>query len=423
MHRTASSLAAAETSLLDHLDAQAAVQLVQELMAIPGKSGEETAIADAVIARLTAAGVPASAIQSDDAHRRSRFGGERGNLIVKLPGTRSGPRRLLMAHLDTVPLCVGCKPRLKGGIISSADPATALGGDNRAGVAVVLTAALTLLKHDLPHPPLTLFWPVQEEVGLVGARHAGLSKLGKPALCFNWDGAAPNVAVIGATGADHLEIRIRGLASHAGAHPEDGISAAVIAAKGIAKLDQEGWHGLVQKGKQSGTSNIGAVAGGEATNVVLDHLHLAAEARSHNPAFRARIVAAYKRAFEAASRSTRNTVGNTGSVAIDVHHKYESFRLDPAEPCVRSALAAVAVAGMSPETRIVNGGLDANWLTALGLPTVTLGCGQLGIHTVNEKLHVESYLAACRVALLLATGREQAGPDQLTGSPPTPAAG
>jgi tripeptide aminopeptidase len=37
-----------------------------------------------------------------------------------------------------------------------------------------------------------------------------------------------------------------------------------------------------------------------------------------------------------------------------------------------------------------------------GIPTVTLGCGQHDIHTVNETLNVEEYLAACRVALRLA---------------------
>ncbi len=40
-----------------------------------------------------------------------------------------------------------------------------------------------------------------------------------------------------------------------------------------------------------------------------------------------------------------------------------------------------------------------------GLPTVTLGCGQNHIHTVKEELIVDQFLAACRIALLLATGQ------------------
>jgi tripeptide aminopeptidase len=392
------------STIISDIDGSEAIATFLEMVAIPGKSGHEAAIAAYVVDRLRHAGVPESAIQVDNAHQKSPYGGEQGNLIVKLPGTAKGPRRLLMGHIDTVPLCVGCEPAKKGDFIISRNKATALGGDNRAGAAVVLMTALTLLEHDLPHPPLTLFWPVQEEVGLVGARHVALAKLGQPELCFNWDGGAPHVAVIGATGAEHLDIEIEGLASHAGAYPEQGISAAVIAAQAIADLHANGWHGLVQKGKHAGTSNIGALHGGEATNVVLDRLSLKAECRSHNLKFRAKIVKAFVDAFTRAAKETKNVAGRCGRATVNVHHKYESFRLDEREPVVQAALRAVEQAGLTPETRIVNGGLDANWLTRHGLPTVTLGCGQAGIHTVEETLHIDSYLAACRIALVLAMG-------------------
>ncbi|MCA9052946.1 MAG: M20/M25/M40 family metallo-hydrolase [Planctomycetaceae bacterium] len=385
------------------LDSRAAVDTLMSMMAIPGKSGHERAIARYIIDRLQAAGVPTSAIQVDNAHSKSPYGGEQGNLIVKLPGTIRAPRRLLMGHIDTVPLCVGCEPVRKGGFIVSKNKSTALGGDNRAGAAVVLITALSILEEQRPHPPLTLLWPVQEEVGLVGARYVTVSKLGKPQLCFNWDGGAPNVAVIGATGAEHLDIEITGLASHAGAHPEDGVNAAVVAARAIADLEANGWHGLVEKGRSTGTSNIGSVRGGEATNVVLDRLVLRAECRSHDSKFRAKIVDAFIKAFEKAAHQTRNVAGKSGHTRIDVHHKYESFSLQPDEPVVREALRAIEASGLSPETRIVNGGLDANWLTRHGLPTVTLGCGQAGIHTVEETLHIDSFLAACRIARQLAT--------------------
>ena len=73
---------------------------------------------------------------------------------------------------------------------------------------------------------------------------------------------------------------------------------------------------------------------------------------------------------------------------------------------MQTARAAVESLGMEPELRICNGGLDANWMTAHGIPTVTMGCGQDGIHTVNERLHVDSFLQACAVGLKLATGQE-----------------
>jgi tripeptide aminopeptidase len=311
-----------------------------------------------------------------------------------------------MAHIDTVPLCVGSEPCRTGNIIRSRRTDTALGGDDRAGAATLLNTLRILQQHNLPHPPLTFFWAVQEEVGLVGARFVSIARLGAPKLCFNWDGGAPNLATIGATGDDHLSIEVTGIASHAGAHPEEGVSAIVIAAKAIAALTSEGWFGKIVKGRQTGTSNIGIIHGGEATNVLTDHVQLRGEARSHNPKFRARIVKAYRDAFFKAARQTPNVFGQTGSISFESLHKYESFRIPADSEVVRAAAAAIRAIGLSPETRISNGGLDANWMFAHGLPTVTLGCGQNAIHTTKEELHVDAFLNACRIALLLATGRE-----------------
>lgn len=385
------------------INEKAAISRVTKMMAIPGKSGEELVIADFIKDELQNAGVPAAAIQHDSAHKKSHLGGQIGNLIVKLPGTVKGPRRLLMGHIDTVPLCVGSRPVRDGDLIRPKDPTTALGGDNRAGACVVLTTALEILKRKLPHPPLTLLWPVQEEVGLVGARHVGVSKLGKPKLSFNWDGGPPNMLVVGATGDVNIEVEVSGIASHAGAHPEDGVNAAAIASLAIADLTRDGWHGLIQKGRNSGTSNIGSVSGGEATNVVMPNVHVRAEARSHDPKFRQKIVDQFRKAFQKAAKELKNSAGKRGSVEFESSLKYESFKMGLDEPSVETAKSAMESLGMEPEYRISNGGLDANWMTANGIPTVTMGCGQQGIHTVDEKLNVEKFLQACRLAMKLAT--------------------
>jgi tripeptide aminopeptidase len=73
---------------------------------------------------------------------------------------------------------------------------------------------------------------------------------------------------------------------------------------------------------------------------------------------------------------------------------------------VLAAEAALQGIGRQPYRAITNGGLDANWLTARGIPTVTLGCGQMFPHTVREQLDVAAFRSACRVGLRLATGTE-----------------
>jgi len=386
------------------IDSAAALNRVLQLMAIPGKSCEELQVVEFIRNQLRQAGVPETSVLVDDVTKRTPTGGNVGNLIVTLAGTKRGPRRLLMAHLDTVPLCVGSRPVKTGGVIRSADPNTALGGDDRSGASVILTAALEILKRKIPHPPLTFFWPVQEEIGLLGARYVSTSKLGSPKLCFNWDGGSASTVTIGATGGFNVDIEIAGIASHAGVNPEAGISAIAVASLAIADLQQNGFHGLIVKGKKEGTSNIGIVHGGDATNVVMSKVTLQAEVRSHDSQFREKLVTEFRKAFERAVAAIKNDSGETAKLKFVADLKYESFALKESETCVQTALDAVRDVGLEPKTRISNGGLDANWLSARGLPTVTLGSGQADVHTVNETLNIEDYLNGCRIALRLATG-------------------
>ncbi|HZN33618.1 MAG TPA: M20/M25/M40 family metallo-hydrolase [Pirellulaceae bacterium] len=381
-----------------------AQQLVLELMAIPGKSGEEAAVAECIRGKLLAVGAPAEAIVSDTAHKHTLIKGNTGNLIFKLPGTLKGPRRMLTAHMDTVPICVGTQPKLDGEFVRSANPQTGLGADNRAGCGAILSAALEILENNLPHPPLTFCWFIQEEIGLYGARCVQKSLLGKPAMCFNWDGGACEKITIGATGGYRMAIDVEGLASHAGVCPERGVSAIAIASLAIADLTQNGWHGLIEKGKHRGTSNVGYIHGGEATNVVTDRVTLKAEARSHNPKFRGQIIKAIEKAFTDAARQVKSSEGKRGSVLIEGRLDYEAFLIDPNSQCVQLAETAVSAVGRQPQRAVSNGGLDANWLNAHGIPTVTLGCGQMNVHTISEMLDLAAYHDACRIALRLATG-------------------
>jgi tripeptide aminopeptidase len=111
-----------------------------------------------------------------------------------------------------------------------------------------------------------------------------------------------------------------------------------------------------------------------------------------------------ERAFAEAIAKVTNAAGTRGELQIDGNLDYESFRLDENEPCVQLASRAVQSFGRAPELAVTNGGLDANWLSRHGIPTVSLGCGQLNQHMANEALSVTDFQDACRIALALATG-------------------
>jgi tripeptide aminopeptidase len=388
-----------------------AINRLMRFLDVEGVTGREAKIGKDVVAALKEAGVPARAIRFDDANKRIPVPTETGNLIVDLPGRgRLGnhPRLLFMTHLDTVPLCAGAKPKIQGRKIVNT-VRTALGGDNRTGCGVLVTLAAELAKQNLDHPPLTLLFTVREESGLWGARFVDPKDLGGVAMGFNYDGRSASYVTVGAVGADRWEVEIMGRAAHAGGAPERGISSTLILAEALAEARRGGWFGKVVHGDKVGTSNVGVVAGvdggsaGDATNVVTDYVRVRGESRSHDAKFHKEITAAYKAAFTNAAAGVTNVQGQAGKAKFVSHTDYHPFRLKESLPVVQRSIAAVKAQGISPEIRVANGGLDANWLVRHKIPTVTFGAGQNEPHTVDEWIDLKEYEAACGLAVQLAT--------------------
>lgn len=384
------------------IDKNRAVQHLMDLLAIPGPSGQEGEVAQVVRRKLLEAGCKKSWIREDDAHRRLGPGFTVGNLIVKIPGTRRATRRMFCGHMDTVPLCRGAVPVRRGNRIVSKGN-TGLGADNRTAVACVVTLAEMLMNHNLSRPPLTLLFTVGEENGLNGAKAVRKSDLGNPTMGFNIDSGKPAEYLTSAIGAYRWTAHVHGRSSHAGVHPEDGISAVVIVARAIEQVVDRGFFGKVVKGRQSGTSNVGSIGGGESSNQVTDYVEVKGECRSHNRAFLDRILAAYRTAFEEAAGSVINAAGKAGRVVFKASHDYDSFSLARNSPVTVFAMKAARAAGFKPLCKRVDGGLDANYFNRKGIPSITFGAGQHHAHTVDEYCDIGEYLGGCRLAVALAT--------------------
>jgi tripeptide aminopeptidase len=390
------------------VDVEVAEDHLMRFLAVEGLPGREKTIGEAVIAELKKAGVPASAIRFDTANKRIPAPTQTGNLFVDLPGTRKGPRLLFITHLDTVPLCAGARPKREGDRIVS-DGTTALGGDNRTGCAVLVTLVETLLKHKLPHPPLSLLFAVREESGIQGCRYLDPADLNGATMGFNVDSNLAPSLITGAVGQEYWDVDIKGRAAHAGLAPETGISATLVAAVALTEARRAGWFGKVIKVEGNGTSNAGVLGGkdgkaaGDATNVVTDYVHIKGEARSSDLAFAHAITEGFREAFQKARAEIRDADGATAEVTFETSHAYPPFQLGEDAPVVRRAMRAAKSIGMKPTTVFSNGGLDANWLVKHGLPTVTIGAGQYEVHTVKEYVHLPEFAAGCRLALAVAT--------------------
>lgn len=391
------------------IDTAAATARLIRLLSIPGITGEEALINKEIQTMLKELGVAGKAMHIDDVHKQIPLPTQTGNLIVKLPGTKKGADPILfMTHMDTVPLCAGAKPRVVGSkVVNEAN--TALGGDDRTGCAVLLTLVAELMKRKLEHPPITLLFTVREESGLFGARYLNPADLGKPTMGFNFDARNAHEAVIGAIGAYRWEAHIHGKASHAGVAPEKGISSTMIFSLAMAEVHAGGWFGKVSKSGKLGTSNVGVVgdakgrSAGDATNVVTDYILVKGECRSHDSKFAKEITEAYKKAFQNAVKKVPDVAGKMGKVKFESRLDYTSFKISETSPVVERTKAAIESMGLTPNCRVTNGGLDANWMNKHGVPTVTLGAGQNEIHTVKEWVDLKEFHKGCELAVAIAT--------------------
>ncbi len=385
-----------------------AIEDAMALLPIKGAPGKEAGVAAHLRDRLIAIGVPAGNIRHDNAQDQSEYGGEIGNLIVEIDGSGPGPRRMFSAHMDTVPDAVGCQPRLdrtSGRIVNDA-PDRALGGDNRLSCAILLTLARELVALNGNHAPVTLVFFIQEEVGLVGARGLDLSLLGTPApaMCINLDGGKVHELVTAVTGTQRFTIDIAGIPAHAG-RPGGGVSAAMIMATALADIQNNGWHGAIDKNGKLGSANTGIINGGQGSNVVMPSLSILAEARSHDAAFRSEIEHAWRDAFTTSAATLTNEAGDTGAVTFGPGPGYEAFALADDEPVVQLTLQAAQRCGFDITPVSNNGGMDANQIVAHGIPAVTVGVGQRQVHTADEWVDLGDFEKACRLVVAIGTGQ------------------
>jgi len=210
-------------------------------------------------------------------------------------------------------------------------------------------------------------------------------------------------------GQQNWEVEIHGKASHSGVAPEKGISATLVAAHALAEAHRGGWIGKVVKPEGTGTSNPGIFGGkngkpaGDATNVVTDYVSIKGEARSADENFIAAIVEGYREAFRKAGAMVKDSGGDVADVKFSAQPSYPPFNLEKDAPVVAHAKRAAELIGLTPTTVFSNGGLDANWFTKHGLPTVTIGAGQNEVHTVKEYVDLAEFANGCRLAVALAT--------------------
>jgi tripeptide aminopeptidase len=357
------------------------------LCEIPSPTGEERAVADAVLAELRDRRIE---VGEDGAATPARAGA--GNLIARVPGARDEWVGFC-AHLDTVPHEGQIEVVRDDGVFRSSGE-TILGADDKAAVTVLVELAARYVS-DPPPIGVELVFTVAEEDGLRGAKQLSRADLRSRCL-FVLDHATPIGEIITAAPTHHrLVAEFEGAEAHAGIRPEAGHSAIAAAASAVAgmklgRLDDET------------TANIGLIDGGSAANVVPRHCRLEGEARSVDEARAAATIGAMVDACTWAASE------HGCDLDVDVSEVFRGYRLRSASEPVQIARAALARADHEPREVATGGGSDANALHAAGIECVLLANGTEANHTPQESVaadRIVAMLAVCRAVVEEAAAR------------------
>lgn len=302
-------------------------------------------------------------------------GSDTGNVIARLEGTTAGETILFSCHMDTVSPGVNIKPIIKDGVIYS-DGTTVLGGDNKAGIAAIVEAIRLLKENNIPHGNIEIAFSIFEEGGLHGAKNMDYSKITAKRAFVLDSGGEPGQIIIQGPAQDKLDVKVIGKPAHAGVAPEEGISAIMVAADAIRRMN------LLRIDEET-TANIGVIQGGSVTNIVTPEVNIQAEARSLDNAKLDKQSQHMVDCFNAAAEAFG------AKVEIDLKRMYGAFKINEADPIVEVVKKACENLSLKPYTAASGGGSDTNIFNANGITAVNLGIGEKKPHTLEEHLHIK----------------------------------
>ncbi|MWB77791.1 peptidase T [Pseudooceanicola sp. 216_PA32_1] len=346
-----------------------------------------------------------------------------GVVLATLPGTAEGPTIGMLAHVDTAPAynATGVKPVVhrsyNGGDITFADApelrlspetspylgeklgediitasgTTLLGADDKAGVAIIMTAARHLLANpDIPHGPIRIAFTPDEEIGRgVDPR---LPKDFGADFAYTFDGSKPGEIEYESFSADGAVVRITGVAAHPGWAKGKLVNALHLAAKVIDTLPQQTLTPETTEGREGFihvTDMRGSAAEAEIRFILRDFERDGLAAKG---ALLERVCAVVA-AGEPQAR-----------IDCTIAPQYRNMRywLEDDMTPVELARSACRELGLEPNSVAIRGGTDGSRLTEMGVPTPNVFTGMQEIHGPLEWVSVQDMALAVNMALNIA---------------------
>lgn len=288
---------------------------------------------------------------------------------------------------------------LIGSTIVTSDGTTLLGADDKAGIAVIMTAAERLLgNRDVPHGDVRLCFTCDEEIGH-GVDHVDLKKLGAT-VAYTLDGDGKGAVDAETFSADQAVVTVTGVNTH----PSVGKNAMVNAVRILsAFINRMPWDRLSPETTdgREGFLHPYVFEGGVAR----------ASARILLRDFDTPRLTDHAALLEGIADPLRREHPKA-TIEVKIVRQYRNMRDGLAkEPrALAKALEAIRATGIEPRQTIIRGGTDGSRLTEMGLPTPNLSTGEHNPHSPLEWTCLDEMEHAVKVLVELARawGRERA---------------
>lgn len=295
-------------------------------------------------------------------------------------------KRGIVLNLKNCPELAGCR----GDDIVTASGDTLLGADNKAGLAIIMTAAEYLLKHkEIPHGVLKIGFTPDEEVGQ-GVKYFNVKAFGAT-YAYTFDGDVAGAVEEENFNADGVKLTITGKSVHPGTAKNAMANAARIAADLVAAWPEnmlpettEGREGFIMF-----TDITAGIEAAEVSGIVREHsLKKLAAMERHLEG----IVAAARLKYPLAK------------IEVTFREQYRNMKeVIVKHPAVMQKLmAAVRKAGLEPHVKPVRGGTDGARLSFMGLPTPNVFTGGYNYHGRYEWVSLDGMNKAAQVLVHLA---------------------
>ncbi|HAT73276.1 MAG TPA: peptidase T [Elusimicrobia bacterium] len=278
----------------------------------------------------------------------------------------------------------------RGEDIVTASGDTLLGADNKAGLAIIMTAAQYLLEHRaIPHGTLKIGFTPDEEVGQ-GVKYFNVKAFGAD-FAYTFDGDVAGVIEEENFNADGLKITISGHSVHPGTAKNALANAGRVAADIVASWPENMLPEATEKreGFVMFTDIAGGIEKAEVSGIVRDH--------------DMKKLKGMERQLEAIVAAKRLKYP-LAKIELAFREQYRNMKeVIIKHPAVMGNLmAAVRKAGLEPRIKPVRGGTDGARLSFMGLPTPNVFTGGYNYHGRYEWVSLDGMNKSAEVLINLA---------------------